>query len=110
MSSMVFLEAFMPQVRAKSDIRDLREWYGLSQPAFARVIGVSERAVIRWEQGQVTPMLLAQRSLDLLEDLRGRLIKRFGERRAKEWLTQPNRALRGNPPFEVLVASGPMPV
>ncbi len=62
----------------------------------------------RWELGQVKPMPLAQRSLALLEDLRSRLVKRYGEKRAREWLRQPNRGLRGNPPIDVLVASGPM--
>jgi transcriptional regulator with XRE-family HTH domain len=100
----------MAQVRERAEIRNLRLWYGLSQPEFARAAGVSERAVIRWELGQVTPMPLAQRSLALLEDLRTRLLKRYGEKRAQEWLRQPNRALRGNPPIDVLIASGPTPV
>ena len=55
-------------------------------------------------------MPLAQRGLALLEDLRARLLKRYGEKRAKQWLRQPNRALRGNPPMDVLIASGPTPV
>src|SRR5215831_4608856 len=100
----------MAQVRERAEIRDLRLWYGLSQPEFARAAGVSERAVIRWELGQVTPMPLAQRSLALLEDLRTRLLKRYGEKRAREWLGQPNRPLRGKPPIDVLIASGPTPV
>jgi transcriptional regulator with XRE-family HTH domain len=100
----------MAQVRERADIRDLRRWYGLSQPEFARAAGVSERAVIPWELVQVTPMPLARRSLALLDDLRTRLLKRYGEKRAKQWLRQPNRALRGNPPIDVLIASGPTPV
>jgi DNA-binding XRE family transcriptional regulator len=100
----------MSQVRERADIRGLRIWYGLSQPEFARAVGVSERAVIRWELGQVRPMPLAQRSLALLEDLRDRLIARYGKKRAQEWLGQSNRALRGNAPIDVLVASGPTPV
>ena len=89
---------------------DLRLWYGLSHPEFAPAAGVSERAVIRWELGQVTPMPLARRSLALLEDLRTRLLKQYGEKRAQKWLRQPNRALRVNPPIDVLMASGPTPV
>lgn len=100
----------MSQVRERADIRGLRIWYELSQPEFARAVGVSERAVIRWELGQVKPMPLAQRSLALLEDLRSRLLKRYGEKGAHEWLRQSNRALRGNPPIAVLIASGPTPV
>src|SRR5690242_13546880 len=100
----------MSQAIAKANIRDLREWYALSQADFARAIGVSERAVIRWGQGQVTPMPVAQRSLELLDDLRVRLVKRFGTKQAKEWLRTPNRALRGNTPMDVLMATGPVPV
>jgi transcriptional regulator with XRE-family HTH domain len=97
----------MSHLRERADIRGLRLWYGLRQPEFARAVGVSERAVIRWELGQVKPIPLAQRSLALLEDLRSRLLKRYGNKRAQEWLRQPNRGLRGNPPIDVLVASGP---
>jgi hypothetical protein len=55
-------------------------------------------------------MPLAQRGLALLEDLRARLLKRYGKKRTQEWLRQSNRALRGNPPMDVLIASGPTPV
>ena len=110
MSPFLLMGNAMAQVRERAEIRNLRLWYGLSQPEFARAAGVSERAVIRWELGQVTPMPLARRSLTLLEDLRTRLLKRYGEKRAQDWLRQPNRALRGNPPIDVLIASGPTPV
>src|SRR5260370_10251866 len=81
-----------------------------AQPARVCSCCKSKRAVIRWELGQVKSMPLAQRSLALLEDLRSRLLKRYGEKRAQEWLRQPNRGLRGNPPIDVLVASGLTPV
>ena len=110
MSPFLLMGNAMAQVRERAEIRNLRLWYGLSQPEFARAAGVSERAVIRWELGQVTPMPLARRSLTLLEDLHTRLLKRYGEKRAQDWLRQPNRALRGNPPIDVLIASGPTPV
>ena len=97
----------MPQALAKTDIRELRSWYGLSQADFARAVGVSERAVIRWEQGQVTPMPLAQRTLELLDDLRTRLRKRYGDGGAKEWLRRSNTALRRSTPLEILLTSGP---
>lgn len=97
----------MGQALSKSDIKELRDWYGLTQADFAQAVGVSERAVIRWEQGQVTPMALAQRTLELFDDLRTRLMKRFGEIRAKEWLRTRNRSLRGSSPLEVLVVTGP---
>jgi predicted transcriptional regulator len=100
----------MSSVRAKSDIRALREWFGMTQAEFARAVGVSERAIIRWEGGEVEPMPAARRSLDMLEDVRRLLIKRFSEPKAREWLREPLRQLRGNSPFEVLVVGGPLSV
>lgn len=100
----------MPSVLVRANIRALREWFRFSQQEFARALGVSERAVIRWEGGDTRPMRVAQRSLDLLDDLRTRLIKRFGESRAQTWLGTANRSLRGSSPREVLLVSGPLPV
>ena len=100
----------MAQALSKGDIKELRDWYGLTQADFARAVGVSERAVIGCEGGDTHPMPVARRSLDLLDDLRLRLLKRFGESRAHTWLQAPNRALRGSAPRDVLLVSGPIPV
>ncbi len=100
----------MSQVKVKSEIRDLRDWYGMTQAQFAHAVGVSERAVIRWEGGEVEPLPTAKRSLALLEEVRERLIRRYGDHKAQEWLRHSLRPLRGNTPFEVLIAAGPVPV
>lgn len=100
----------MHQARPKIEIKALRDWYGLPQAEFARAVSVSEHAVVRWEQGDAKPMPLAQRSLEALEDVRERLVRRYGEQGARDWLRRPNRALRRNTPLAVLVASGAMPV
>lgn len=100
----------MAQVRTRSDVYELRHWYGMTQEQFAKAVGVSERAIIRWESGETEPMPAARRSLEVLEDLRLRLIKRYDSQGARGWLRRPNRALRGNMPLEVLIASGPVPV
>lgn len=55
-------------------------------------------------------MPAAQRNISLLEDLRQRLVERYGDQKAQAWLRRPHRALRGNVPLAVLVASGPVPV
>jgi DNA-binding XRE family transcriptional regulator len=82
----------------------------MTQEQFAKTVGVSERAVIRWEKGESDPMPAVRRSLDMFDDLRLRLINRYDDQGARRWLRRPNRALRGNTPLEVLIASGPVPV
>jgi DNA-binding transcriptional regulator YiaG len=43
----------------------LRQRMGMSQPAFAEMLGVSHRTVTRWESGDDTrPTKMARRSLD----------------------------------------------
>lgn len=100
----------MASVRTQSDIRELREWFGMTQVQFARAVGVSERAIIRWEGGDVEPMPAARRSLEMLGDVRRLASKRFHEPKAREWLRKPLPQLRGNSPFDVLVAVGPLSV
>lgn len=92
-----------------ADIEHLRKWYELSQEDFARAVGVSRRAIIRWEQHEVSPSETARRSLELLWDIKQRLEPLYGQK-AREWLHTPHRALRGNKPIAVLVTSGPVPV
>ncbi len=53
------------------------------------------------------PTTLAQRSLALFEDLRARLVTRYGGKNAREWLRQPNRGLEGNLPIDVMIVLGP---
>jgi len=46
------------------DVRKLRQTLGVSQPLFARLMGVSTVLVQSWEQGQRTPSPMARRLLD----------------------------------------------
>jgi len=39
------------------NLRQLRLERGLSQPALAKELGMAERTVIRWENGQSSPVL-----------------------------------------------------
>ena len=53
-----------PRVYTGEDVRRTREILGLSQPLFARFLGVSPRTVRSWEQEEKTPSPMACRFLD----------------------------------------------
>lgn len=55
-----------------SQIRELRKQLGLSQPEFAKKIGVNRVTVARWETGRTIPSPLA---LEKLEALRREITK-----------------------------------
>lgn len=55
-----------PSVYSPADIRAARQMVGVSQPIFARVLGVSAALVRSWECGQRKPSPLARRMLDLI--------------------------------------------
>jgi putative transcriptional regulator len=48
------------------DVRKTRELVGVSQPVFARMLGVSAALVRSWECGQRKPAPIARRLLDLI--------------------------------------------
>lgn len=45
----------MPEPPTREEIRELRDRLGLTQAAFAALIGCSEMAVWHWEKGSRTP-------------------------------------------------------
>lgn len=51
---------------AAADVRRTRELVGVSQPVFARMLGVSPALVRSWECGQRKPAPIARRMLDLI--------------------------------------------
>lgn len=56
-----------PITRSPADIRRLRAKFGLSQAVFAELIGVSDKAVQAWEQGDNHPNGSALRMMSILE-------------------------------------------
>lgn len=53
-----------PKAYTGEDVKKVRGILGLSQPLFARFLGVSVNAVRNWENGGQTPSTLACRFLD----------------------------------------------
>jgi putative transcriptional regulator len=43
------------EVRAGEEVADIRGRLGLSQPKFARLLGISENTLQNWEQGRRSP-------------------------------------------------------
>ena len=62
-------ELCLPPARAfgPSEISRIRSSTGLSQPVFARLLGVGKSAVAQWEQGQKKPGGSARRLLELFD-------------------------------------------
>jgi putative transcriptional regulator len=58
----------LPPEISKKKIKSIREdILGVSQPLFARILGVSSAAVKAWEQGNKKPSGTARRLLQLVE-------------------------------------------
>jgi putative transcriptional regulator len=57
-----------PGEYSRAAVKTLREKLGMSQAAFAALVGVSTILVQSWEQGVRTPAPLARRLLDVISD------------------------------------------
>jgi len=55
-----------PGLYKPADVRSTRDLVGVSQPVFARMLGVSAALVRSWECGQRKPAPIARRMLDLI--------------------------------------------
>lgn len=81
--------------------RDLR----VSTDVIARALGVDRRTVERWRANRSVPHGKVREQLDLVIDLRDRLLRVFGSPAvAQEWLHAPSRYLGGFTPEEALKA------
>ena len=109
MATAVKARAHKPHViRAKA----IRLWFGLTQEDYARVLGVSQATVIRWEDanGGPTTTSAAGRVLSILAETQ-RLADRTFHRpeHARQWLRVRVPALHGTP-IDTLLTRGPLPV
>ena len=51
-----------------AEVKSIRKDLGVSQPAFAKCLGVSKKTVEKWESGHNTPSGPASRLLDLFRN------------------------------------------
>jgi putative transcriptional regulator len=58
---------FAPRAYGPEDVRRVRGLLGMSQPIFARFLGVDANTVRSWEQGSRVPSPIARRFMDEIE-------------------------------------------
>jgi CheY-like chemotaxis protein len=80
-------------------VRGLRKWMGLPQDDFANVLGYKTRSISKWEQG-ASIAGHATRTLEIIDQMRGDLVRVMGWRGSQEWLNNPQTALAGKKPIE----------
>jgi transcriptional regulator with XRE-family HTH domain len=89
-------------IRTKMVSRELRDTYGLSRPVLARMLGVTEATLGRWEKGTTTPgaagLEKVKRLGGILEGLARVMKKSF----IPTWLASPNDACKGRTPVDLL--------
>lgn len=56
-----------PRAYGKADVQRIRRQARMSQPVFARLLGVGKSAVVQWESGARKPSGAALRVLELLD-------------------------------------------
>jgi DNA-binding transcriptional regulator YiaG len=92
-------------------VKPVREWFHLSQEAFAKALGVGRATIARWEAADSGPNANTAegRLLAALIDSRELAIKMFGRRHAKAWFDDVAPTFHETP-RATLVKRGPIPV
>ena len=83
----------------------LRTDYGLSRATFARLVGVSEALVKRWEEGSETPDAPLLKRIDRVGRILSRLAGVMRKSFIPTWLARPNdvcRELGARTPLDLL--------
>lgn len=93
--------ALMPH-KEHVDVAALRAAYGLTRPAFARLLGLSERKLIDLENGRGPVKPTVERRLRETQRLRDALAGVMEPADIGAWMLQPNRFFDGLKPLEVV--------
>lgn len=86
---------------ASTKVVRVRKAYDLTQPKFARVMGISVRRLAALEQG-VKPTENVQRRITEVERLRRALAKVVKADAIGDWMDRPNKAFGGRRPIQVI--------
>lgn len=92
-----------------SEIRAVREGYGLNRPDFASLLGYSDRTLAKWEGGEREPDRDAQRRYEELRRLHeglGTIMRPDG---IAAWFQRRNQAFDGQAPLD-LIRQGKMDI
>ena len=87
--------------RGKQPVRELRRRYGITRPLFARLVGVSERSLAKFEKEEGVNESV-RRQVTALTRLQAALARVVKPEAIGEWLDKPNPALGGLKPLEVV--------
>ena len=100
------------RVPAALRVKPVRQWFDLSQEAFARALGVGRATVARWEAANSGPNANTAegRLLVAMIEVRDLATKQFGPQNARRWLDGRAPTFGGDTPRNVLVKRGPLPV
>lgn len=94
-------QAFTLHDHAPLAVRSFYDSFGMSQDALTRLTGFSPRAVAHWASGR-TPSGSAQKRLTELNRLLSALSEIVDSKAIGSWLKQPNPALDGSTPLQVI--------
>ena len=101
-----------PAETRRLQVKPVRRWFGLTQGAFARALGVSRATVARWEAQHTgpEPNSAEGRLLTALVEARDLAVKMFGPSQGRGWFRSSIPVFHGKHPVEVLTERGPIPV
>jgi len=107
----VTAKALRPAANAVIRVKPVRQWFGLSQEAFAKTLGVGRATVARWEASDAGPNANTAegRLLAAMVDSRRLALRMFGPRHAKAWFDDVAPTFHDTP-RATLVRRGPIPV
>lgn len=94
--------ALIQEIACSSAIESIRATLQLSQEAFARVLEVSVRTIVRWEKEGDVPPALERERLELIHELvliSGEIME---EDDISAWFSRPKTAFSGNKPLALL--------
>ena len=74
-------------------VKEIKKYYKLSLEELARMLGVSQRTVNYWLQGEITPRLLAQQRISEVYEVHRKIIKAVKPHALRKWLFTPNKTL-----------------
>lgn len=94
--------ATIQEIPSSSTIESIRDILQLSQEAFARVLQVSVRTIVRWEKEGDVPPVLERERLGLIHELvliSGEIMEKSD---VSVWFSRPKTVFSGNKPLDLL--------
>ncbi len=89
-------------IRRTTDLKALRDSYGLDDATLARLVGVSETTLPAWGRGAAMPEAAAVAGLEKAEEILKRLALSMEKDFIAAWLSRPNDACGGRAPIDLL--------